>query len=467
MDITKNGTRHVFLPISFRTWQEEVITNIGRFTGLVCHRRAGKTYFAKNHLILSALYCDKKNPKFWYVCPQLKQARENMWGYLKEAAEYLPNAKISETRSEITFELGDGLGIRTVGLKGADESGDSLRGAYLDGVVLDEMKDMPEAVWINVIRPMLSDRIGWAILTGTVGQGYWFEFWEKEKNKGKDSEFQLFDFKVTTTDVIDQKEQKSLYNSMGMRAYNREYMNDWYAVDDGAYYADIIASLKESGKLNLDVKYNPRIPVITSWDLGLSDATAIWFIQKGTEAGTWNIIDYMEHNKFDLVEKGENVDGKPFHMVMLDKVNAKPYFYGLHILPHDSRQQHGSAAYSTLEQFKQSSTCNVMVARKLPKMSSINVVQSLLGTCRFNVETCVKGIGSLHSYKAKINSDGVESAPKHDRASHGAESFGYFATSIKEIDTELNKFLRKRQNKAGSGRWKMKNPFNPFNFKIT
>ena len=42
---------------------------------------------------------------------------------------------------------------------GADNP-DRLRGAYLDGGVLDEYADMRPSVYSSIIRPMLSDRLG-------------------------------------------------------------------------------------------------------------------------------------------------------------------------------------------------------------------------------------------------------------------------------------------------------------------
>jgi hypothetical protein len=53
-----------------------------------------------------------------------------------------------------------------VRLYGADNA-DSLRGIYLDGVVLDEYADMDPRLWSEVLRPALSDRNGWAVFIGT------------------------------------------------------------------------------------------------------------------------------------------------------------------------------------------------------------------------------------------------------------------------------------------------------------
>ena len=126
----------------------------------VAHRRAGKTVSAINELIMGALKCKLPNPRFAYVAPQLNQAKDIAWTYLKEYTAFL-SPRINE--SELWVELPGGARIR---IYGADNP-DRLRGIYLDGVVPDEFGDMDPTVWTQVLRPALSDRKGWACFIGT------------------------------------------------------------------------------------------------------------------------------------------------------------------------------------------------------------------------------------------------------------------------------------------------------------
>ena len=43
------------------------------------------------------------------------------------------------------------------------------------------------------------------------------------------------------------------------------------------------------------VPYDPALPVDTDWDLGIGDATAIWFSQS-LRGGEIRLIDYYEHS---------------------------------------------------------------------------------------------------------------------------------------------------------------------------
>jgi len=142
----------------------------------VAHRRAGKTVADINELIIGALKCRRANPRFAYVAPQLNQAKDIAWVYLKEYTQFL-RPKINE--SELYVDLPGGARIR---IYGADNP-DRLRGIYLDGVVLDEFGDMDPTIWTQVIRPALSDRNGWACFIGTPkGKNTFHRLWTEAED---------------------------------------------------------------------------------------------------------------------------------------------------------------------------------------------------------------------------------------------------------------------------------------------
>ena len=67
----------VVIPYNPRPLQREVHQRLARFNVIVCHRRWGKTVFAINELIRTALTLsgeDRKNPRVAYICPLHKQA---------------------------------------------------------------------------------------------------------------------------------------------------------------------------------------------------------------------------------------------------------------------------------------------------------------------------------------------------------------------------------------------------------
>ena len=130
-----------------------------RFVVSVMHRRAGKTVAAINHLIKSAIQCEKPNPRLAYIAPTYGQAKRIAWDYLLEYTRPLGAiANIAELRVDFWG--------RRISLYGSDNP-DSLRGQYFDGVCLDEVGDQNPKIWNEIIRPALADRLGWALFIGT------------------------------------------------------------------------------------------------------------------------------------------------------------------------------------------------------------------------------------------------------------------------------------------------------------
>ena len=106
-----------------------------RWAVIVAHRRCGKTVLCINDLIYRALIEDKPEGRYAYVAPYYSQSKTIAWDYLVRFSKPVAS---KANQSELWVELINGARIR---LFGADNP-DSLRGLYLDGVVLDEYADM-------------------------------------------------------------------------------------------------------------------------------------------------------------------------------------------------------------------------------------------------------------------------------------------------------------------------------------
>jgi phage terminase large subunit len=126
-----------------------------RWSVIVAHRRCGKTVACVVDIIMRAIEENKREGRYAYAAPFLAQAKETAWSYLKR---YARSITANTNEAELRVELVNGASIR---IHGADNP-DRLRGAYLDGIILDEFADMRPSVWSSVIRPMLADRQGWA-----------------------------------------------------------------------------------------------------------------------------------------------------------------------------------------------------------------------------------------------------------------------------------------------------------------
>lgn len=390
-----------------REHQLEIHGNLERFNVLVCHRRFGKTVLAVNQLLSSGLRCENPDPRFAYVAPLLKQAKAVAWDFLLRYSEPF---RVSANISELSVTL---LNDARITLYGADNP-DALRGIYLDGVVLDEYADMQPRTWTEVIRPALADRKGWAIFIGTPkGQNGFYDLYESAQTLPG---WYTGMFKASTTGVVDEAELIALQSSMALDEYAQEFECSFQAANAGAYYGKPLQDAESDGRITR-VPWEPSVPVATAWDLGMDDATAIWFIQQvGMEI---RVIDYYEAS-------GEGLPHYVAHM------RTKPYVYGDHLLPHDVEVREMGDGRSRLEVL-QSLGLNATVVPAQRVEDGINAVRMLLPRCWFDKEKCAKGLKALGNYQRewapKLST--WRARPRHDWSSHGADAFRYLALGLK------------------------------------
>lgn len=374
----------------------------------VAHRRAGKTVADINELVIGATKCQLPNPRFAYVAPQLNQAKDIAWTYLKEYTAFL-SPKINE--SELWVELPGGARIR---IYGADNP-DRLRGIYLDGVVLDEFGDMDPTIWTQVIRPALSDRKGWAAFIGTPkGKNTFYKLWVQAEN---DPEWTRLMLKASETGLLDAKELADARKMMSDDEYAQEYECSFDAAVRGAYYAHEMNTAEQDGRLSA-VPHDPRLLTHTAWDLGVADSTCIWFFQ--TVGRETRVIDVL---------KGEGV-GLDWYA---RELQGRGYLYGKHYLPHDVEVRELGTGKSRKEVLA-GLGIEATVCPNIPVADGIQAVRMLLPTCWFDKDKCKDGIEALRMYRRDYDEKRQEFRvhPLHDWTSHYADAFRYFAVGHQE-----------------------------------
>lgn len=213
-----------------RAWQRECakLSNGARFVVMALHRRAGKTEIALKKLLDSSVRNRLDLPNYFYVAPQLKQARAIAWARLKQMVEPLRvhgAVEVSEVDSLVRFTH-NGAVVR---IYGADNP-DSMRGVRLDGCVVDEVAQIKPVVWEEILRPALSDRAGWAWFIGTPkGVNLFSElFFAAEGREGWARAL----YTVDDTDALLPSEVAAIRSEMSENAYAREYLCDFSAAGD-------------------------------------------------------------------------------------------------------------------------------------------------------------------------------------------------------------------------------------------
>jgi len=158
----------------------------------------------------------------------------------------------------------------------------------------------------------------------------------------------------------------------------------------------------------------PGIPIDTYWDIGVDDATSIWFIQTTHFGHT--LIDYFE----------DSDQGLEYYA---DVLRAKSYNYGAHYAPHDIRVRDWSTGISRWDTARKLGLIFSVVPRVGKKQDSIEAARNIFKKCRFNTDKCWLGLEALSEYQKEWNEETkvFKDKPKKGWWCHGSDAFQQFA----------------------------------------
>jgi phage terminase large subunit len=376
-----------------------------RWACIVAHRRSGKTVACVMDLIDAALRCQRPDGRFAYIAPTYTQAKDVALIYLKRYTANIPG--VEQRESDLSVILPNGARIRLYG----SETYDRLRGIFLDGCVLDEFGDMFPQTWTEVIRPALADRKGWATFIGTPkGRN---AFYDIHRNAQEDPAWFSMTLRASETGILPPSELADLRATLTPNAYDQELEVSFDAAILGAYYAAEIADAEAEGRIT-DVPYDPAVPVHTAWDLGIGDATAIWFFQViGQEL---HVIDHYEASGQALA-----------HYAAV--LSAKPYRYGIEWLPHDGMARELGTGRTRFETLRQLTNRHPRLVRKHTVDDGINAGRLSLNRAWIDADSCRDGLEALRQYRADYDEKAkvFHNRPKHDWTSHSADAAAYMA----------------------------------------
>lgn len=379
-----------------------------RFKFVVAHRRAGKSVAEINETIKKALTNPRvyPPPRYAYVGPSFAQTKDLIWGYGKHYTQPLDGHGRSVSEGDLQITLPNGAMINLYGGASAYER---MRGLYFDGIVLDEFPLLNPSVFSTVVRPCLADYRGWAIVSGTSNGDDHFH--ELKQRADLDDDWDVFVIPVTETDALHPDEVIEMTKDMSADEYAREMLCSFSAPVEGAYYGDVLNDAQLQNRFT-KVPYDAAAPVFTWWDLGIDDATAVWFVQRIGRA--LHIIDYKE-----FVGKGFDHIAK--------EVKATGYNFSTHVLPHDIRARElgtGRSRYEVLSEM----LGDIFVCPMHRVEDGITATRSVIPMCYFDEEKTKKGVLTLRNYHR-----GNNGKPVHNWASHGADSFRTGAVALDQV----------------------------------
>jgi hypothetical protein len=362
----------------------------------------------------------QRKGNYWHMLPQANQCRRAIWDAInpKTGLKRLDEAFPSEIRAfsrsqDMMIGLKNGS---TWQLAGSD-SFDALVGSPPVGLVFSEYALADPKAWA-MLRSILADNGGYALMISTPrGKNHMYSQYNMavEDPTWFASRKTALDTGVFTEEQLAQ-EKKELISEFGpeegMALYNQEYMVSFESAISGSYYGSLIDQLDVAGQIT-SVPHDPALSVVTSWDLGMGDATALWFYQHyGMEI---RVIDCYEAS-------GE---GLAYYARFL---KDKPYNYEQFIMPHDIRVRELGTGKSRYETAQNLGIRPMTIARNLPLDDGIHAVRATLPRMWFDKKKCTAGLEALRSYHKEYDDvrKCFKNRPEHDWSEHYSSSLRYY-----------------------------------------
>lgn len=362
---------------------------------------------------------------YWHMLPQAAQSRKAIWdavdGHtgIRRIDRAFPAELRSNTRdNEMFMRFVNGSTWQVVG----SDNYNSLVGSPPIGVVFSEWALADKQAWA-FLRPILAENGGWAMfITTPRGPNHAKDHYEAMKRD--DTAFvetlRADQSGVFTADQMadERRAYVSEYGeTLGKSLFDQEYMCSFEAAVVGAYYAEQMNEMREDGRISR-VSVDKAYEVETSWDLGIRDQTAIWFVQRiGSEV---RLIDYYEAS-------GVGLDHYVEHLRDWEKQHKTRF--GTHFLPHDVSAQELGTGRSRLATLDALGLRNVVVVPQHAVLDGINSVRRMLPKVWIDEERCARGLRCLQMYRSDIDekTGAFKPRPVHDEFSHGADALRYFA----------------------------------------
>jgi hypothetical protein len=267
----------------FGPQHHQILCCAKRFIVLVAGRRWGKTTLG-----LFKMLCHAAAPAqvCYYIGPTERQAREMGWRTLKQL---VPPEIIHRFReSELEIELVNRSIIKVHGPQ-------SLRGNGLDFAMLDECAYMPAELWSEVVRPMLADREGRALLSSTPrGFNHFCDLYHEAQSR---SDWAAFRHPTAQGGYVSANELALLRSTMDPKLYAQEIEASFELQSGRVYHAF-------SRDLNVtDVPMVPDLPLLVGMDFNIDPMTAVVAQKIGEQCHISAEIVLPNSNTFEMMQE--------------------------------------------------------------------------------------------------------------------------------------------------------------------
>lgn len=186
----------------------------------------------------------------------------------------------------------------------------------------------------------------------------------------------------------------------------------FWASTEGRYYTAQLTRIRNERRIGR-FPHDPRRPVLTLWDIGQRDETAIWCFQFIDQR--LRFIRYME------------ASGEPFSY-FVGELQKLGYTWETHWLPHDAehKRQQGLINKSAIEMLEDLAPgWHFDIVERISDVTvGIQQTRDMLALSEFDEEGCALGIKHLDNYRKEKNerTGAWKSTPFHGPESNGADA---------------------------------------------
>lgn len=231
--------------------QQEIANHPARFKVVCCGRRFGKTDYALDWIINSAL----DGYPTAYFAPSYPMVSNIFWPQLKRVMRPVREAK-SEIDKRLDIITGGSFKMWTM------SAPDSALGGAYKRVVVDEAAVQPDLMntFNQVMRPMLSDYHGEVVFISTP-RGH-NDFWQLY-NRGFDPsypEWANFNYPTSANPYIDPSEIEAARRELPERTFRQEYLAEF--IEDGG---GVFRGVSAVSKLSPSSVYEGRFVFGVDW----------------------------------------------------------------------------------------------------------------------------------------------------------------------------------------------------------
>ncbi len=395
---------------------------------LCAHRRSGKDYNLWQLVILAAATV---TGDYLYMLPTAVQGKKVILNAVTQDKEgepcgfvdFIPSSLRPEVKiSENRILLSNGSNIY---ICGSDNAKEALVGMNAKGAVISEAA-LSNKEALDFIKPMLKrnhkidKRTGWLMLGSTPrGKNWFYKLWRiAQLDRNKNSWFFRHWTIDDTTDfngeplVTQESIQKDIDDGFDEATIQQEYYLDFEAISKGVIYSSQLKKAKDEGRIRR-VEIDTTLPVLTFWDLGMSDEMTVWFLQ-------------VKDEELRLINYYSNSDEPLEHYVEVMKSFAQRHGikFGTVYFPHDGNVRDLIMGQRRHEVMSDKGFDVTVIPRTTDVELAIRQTKSLFPRFVFDEQRCFAGITCLENYRRKVpkQEDGAMGSPIHDDFSHGADS---------------------------------------------